>query len=139
MYRYAEVLLNYVEALNEVNPGNPDIFKYLNAIRERGGIPALENGLNQGQMREKIRTERRIELTMEHLRYFDTRRWKIAEQTDAGPFVGMNVDAGKSNSDPEFFKRHVFENRVFRKAFYLFPIPQTEVERNPNLVQNPGW
>lgn len=139
MYRYAEVLLNYAEALNEVSPGNPDVLKYVNAIRERGGIPGLEDGLSQNQMREKIRTERRIELTMEHLRYFDTRRWKIAEQTDAGPFVGMNVNAGRSNSDTQFFQRSVFENRVFRKSFYLFPIPQSEVERNPNLVQNPGW
>lgn len=139
MYRYAEILMNYAEALNEVSPGNADVAKYVNAIRERGGIPALESGLSQTEMRDQIRRERRIEFTMEHLRYFDTRRWKIAEQTDAGPFWGMNVNAGASNSDPAFFKRTVFENRVFRKSFYLFPIPQGEVERNPNLVQNPGW
>ncbi len=139
MMRYAEILLNYVEALNEYSPGHPDIEKYLNQIRERGGIPAVETGLNQEEMRQKIRTERRIELTMEHLRYFDTRRWKIAEQTDAGPFYGMNAEGGTSNSDPAFFKRTRFETRVFRKSFYLFPIPQTEIQRNKNLVQNPGW
>lgn len=139
MMRYAEILLNYVEALNEVEPTNPDILKYLNQIRERGGIPPLTESLSQSEMREQIRTERRIELTMEHLRYFDTRRWKIAEQTDAGPFYGMNVEAGTSNTDVAFFQRTRFENRVFRKSFYFFPIPQTEVQRNPNLVQNPGW
>lgn len=139
MYRYAEVLLNYVEALNEYEPGNPDILKYLNAIRERGGIPALEAGSNQSITRGLIRNERRIELTMEHLRYFDTRRWKVAEETDAGSFVGMNVNGGTSNSDPTFFQRSVFETRVFRKSFYLFPIPQSEIEKNVNLVQNPGW
>jgi len=139
MLRYAEILLNYVEALNEYDPGNPDILKYLNQIRERGGIPALDAGIGQQAMQAQIRTERRIELTMEHLRYFDTRRWKIAEQTDGGLFYGMNVEGGTSNTDPTFFKRTAFERRVFRKAFYLFPIPQVEIEKNPNCVQNPGW
>jgi len=139
MMRYAEILLNYVEALNEYDPGNPDILKYLNQIRERGGIPKLTAGAGQQEMQAEIRRERRIELTMEHLRYFDTRRWKIAERTDAGLFYGMNVEGGTSNSDPTFFKRTAFERRVFRKAFYLFPIPQIEVEKNPNCIQNPGW
>lgn len=139
MMRYAEILLNYVEALNEASPGHPDILKYLNQVRERGGIPPLTGSYTQEQMRQFIRTERRIELAFEHLRYFDTRRWKIAEQTDGGPFYGMNVEAGTSNTDPNFFKRTRFETRVFRKSFYFFPIPQTEVQRNPNLVQNPGW
>ncbi len=139
MYRYAETLLNYAEALNEVDPGNADIEKYLNAIRERGGIPAVDAGLTQEEMRDQIRRERRIELTLEHLRYFDTRRWKIAEQTDGGPFYGMNVNGGASNIDPIFFQRSVFKTRIFRKSFYLFPIPQIDVQKNPNLVQNPGW
>ncbi|WP_207436041.1 RagB/SusD family nutrient uptake outer membrane protein [Sabulibacter ruber] len=139
MYRYAEVLLNYAEALNEFNPGHPDVLRYLNMIRERGGIPGYASDNGKSGMRERIWRERRVELAMEHLRYFDTRRWKIAEQTDAGPFWGMNVNAGSSATDPAFFQRTVFEHRVFRKAFYLFPIPQREIERNPNAVQNPGW
>jgi len=139
MMRYAEILLNYVEALNEYAPGHPDILRYLNQVRERGGLPPLSGTFSKEEMREEIRRERRIELTMEHVRYFDTRRWKIAEHTDAGPFWGMNVEAGSSNTDPAFFTRTIFERRVFRKNFYLFPIPQREVERNRNLVQNPGW
>ncbi len=139
MMRYAEILLNYVEALNEFAPQDANVLKYLNQVRERGGIPPLQAGLSQEQLREEIRRERRIELTMEHVRYFDTRRWKIAEQTDAGGFYGMNVEAGTSNADPNFFKRTRFENRTFRKNFYLFPIPQIEIERNENLVQNLGW
>lgn len=137
--RYAEILLNYIEALNEFSPGHPDILKYLNDIRERGGLPALNVGLNQNDMREEIRLERRIELTAEYRRAFDTRRWKIAEQTDGGPFYGMNVGAGTSNTDPAFFQRTQYETRVFRPSFYLFPIPQDEIQRNHNLVQNPGW
>ena len=74
MMRYAEMLLNYVEALNEYDPGNPDIEKYLNLIRERGGLGPVQSGLSQELMREQIRLERRIELCFEQLRYFDTRR-----------------------------------------------------------------
>lgn len=140
MIRYAEILLNYVEALNEYNPENPDILKYLNMIRERAGLPGIEEGLNQAKMRENIRHERRVELCEENIRYFDTRRWLIAEQTDGGPFYGMNVDAGNGfDTNTAFYQRTVFETRVFRKNYYLFPIPQSEINKNKNLVQNPGW
>ncbi|MGX5858640.1 RagB/SusD family nutrient uptake outer membrane protein [Dyadobacter jiangsuensis] len=139
MFRLAEFYLNYAEALNEIEPTNPDIAKYVNLIRERAGIPKLATGLTQAQMREEIRNERQVELAFENQRYFDTRRWKIAEQTDAGPFYGMNVDGGKSVNDPEFYQRKVFETRVFKKAYYFFPLPQSEIDRNKNLIQNPGW
>lgn len=135
MFRYAEVLLNYAEALNEYAPGSADIQKYLNEVRSRAGMPGITGSRSQDEMRQLIRHERRVELCGEHLRYYDTRRWLIAEQVDAGPFYGMNVD-GDGDS---FYNRTVFENRVFRKEFYLFPIPQTEIDRDKNIVQNPGW
>nr|WP_295867582.1 RagB/SusD family nutrient uptake outer membrane protein [uncultured Chitinophaga sp.] len=137
--RYAEILLNYAEALNEYSPGDPDIAKYLNEIRNRAGLPEVTPGLGQQEMRNKIRHERRVELALESLRYFDTRRWKIAEQTDGGNFYGMNVDAGTKLTDLVFYQRTVFERRVFLKNYYLFPIPQSEMDRDKNLVQNPGW
>ena len=135
MFRYAEVLLNYAEALNEYNPGNADILTYLNQVRARAGLPGIAAGKSQDEMRKLIRHERRVELCGEHRRYYDTRRWLIAEQTDAGPFYGMNVD-GDGDS---FYTRSVFETRVFRKEFYLFPIPQAEINKDKNIVQNPGW
>lgn len=139
LVRYAEILLNYVEALNEYSPGDPDIAKYLNEIRDRAGLPEVTPGLGQSDMRAKIRHERRVELALESLRYFDTRRWKIAEQTDGGNFYGMNVDAGTKLTDLVFYQRTVFERRVFLKSYYLFPVPQSEMDRDKNLVQNPGW
>jgi len=139
LIRYAEILLNYIEALNEYEPGNPDILKYLNEIRNRAGVPDIAGGLGQAAMREKIRHERRVELALESLRYFDTRRWKIAEQTDGGNFYGMNVDAGTKVTDLVFYQRTIFERRVFLKNYYLFPIPQSEIDRDRKLVQNPGW
>jgi len=139
MFRLAKIYLDYAEALNESSPGDADIAKYVNLIRERAGVPDLPSGLTQEQMRTAIRKERRVELAFENARYFDTRRWKIAEQTDGGPFYGMNINAGTSVDDPSFYVRTVFENRVFQKKHYLWPIPQQEINVDKNLVQNTGW
>jgi len=139
MMRYTEILLNYIEALNEYDPGNSDIRYYLNLIRERAGLPGVPAGLNQEDMQERIRHERRVELCFECIRYFDTRRWLIAEKVNGGDFFGMNVDEGTSLSDRAFYERTVIGRRVFKKAYYLFPIPQAEMDRVKSLVQNPGW
>lgn len=143
MIRLAEIFLDYAEALNEYDPGNPDILKYLNKIRDRAGIPGYGSGSNQipapeGQiaMRKAIHHERRVELAFEGHRYFDTRRWKIADETAGGEFYGMDITA---QSESEFYDRVVFETRVFEPKGYLFPIPQSEVSINDKLVQNPGW
>ena len=142
IYRYAAVLLNYVEALNEYDPGNSDILLYLNKIRERAGVPQYGVGANalsissgQEEMRETIHHERRVELSFENRRYFDTRRWKIADETARGDFYGMATN----DDPPQFYSRWVFETRVFHKSYYLFPIPQSAIDRDENLVQNPGW
>ncbi|MGZ3839193.1 MAG: RagB/SusD family nutrient uptake outer membrane protein [Flavisolibacter sp.] len=139
LLRLANIYLDYAEALNESSPGNADIAKYVNLIRERAGLPDLAAGLSQEAMRTAIRKERRVELAFENVRYFDTRRWKIAEQTDGGPFYGMDINSGNSLSDLSFYKRTVFENRVFDKKDYLWPIPQAELDVDKNLVQNTGW
>jgi hypothetical protein len=140
MIRLGEIYLNYVEALNEYDPGNPDIVKYLNLIRERAGIPAygspdLPVPASKEAMREKIRAERRIELAFETHRWFDIRRWKILEQTVNGPLHGMNVDG----DGDDFFKRTTITNRVYRKAYYWFPVEQSELDRARLVVQAPGW
>jgi hypothetical protein len=139
LLRLAELYLNYAESLNEYEPGHPDILTYVNLIRERADIPALPPNLSQDELRDRIRLERRIELAFERHRWFDTRRWKIASQTDGGDFYGMNIDAGMNFTDTTFYKRVVFEERVFTDKNLLFPIPQSEIERGFLLVQNPGW
>ncbi|MGV3505391.1 MAG: RagB/SusD family nutrient uptake outer membrane protein [Adhaeribacter sp.] len=139
LFRLGEMYLNYAEALNEHQPGHADIAKYVNLIRERAGLPALPSGLSQNEMRERIRHERRLELAFEGHRPFDNRRWKIAIQTDGGPMGGMNVNAGTSFTDVSFFRRSVFETRVFDNRHYLWPIPQSEIDRNKKMAQNPGW
>jgi hypothetical protein len=140
LLRLANIYLDYVEALNESQPGNADILKYLNLIRERAGVPqygsaTLPAPSDQDAMREAIRKERRVELAFENVRYFDTRRWKIAETTDGGNFYGMDM----TKSDNSFYNKTLLETRVFKKRDYLFPIPNAEVLKNNNMVQNPGW
>ncbi len=140
LLRLANIYLNYAEALNEYDPGNAAILQYVNFIRKRAGIPEygsaeLEAPTGQAAVREAIRIERRIELAFESVRYFDIRRWKIAEQVNAGNFYGMNLQA----SGNAFYEKTLLEVRKFLPRDYLWPIPNNEVLRNELLVQNTGW
>lgn len=144
LMRLAEIYLSYAECLNEADYGGnlTETLKYLNLIRERAGIPQYGTGANalpvpanQDEMREAIRKERRVELAFENSRFFDVRRWKIAEQTENGPAWGLNTDSG----EPGFYDLKSFETRVFNKKHYLFPIPQVEIINDLQLVQNTGW
>lgn len=150
-YRLGEAYLNYAEALNESEPGNSDILKYLNLIRERAGIPTYGNGAGQivppttqEGMRDLIHRERRVELCCESgIRYLDVRRWKIGEECLNRDFIGMNyLGENLSDNDSEakaFFKRSSYQTRSFTKKNYWFPVPQWEIDKNPNLIQNPFW
>lgn len=114
--------------------------KYLNKVRNRAGLPNYEETFpdktSQEDLKQAILRERMIEMNWEGTRYFDTRRHLIAETEDSGPFYGMNINGDSKTS---FYKRTIFENRVFKKAFYLYPIPQSEIDVNEKLVQNPYW
>lgn len=147
VYRLGEAYLNYAEALNESDPGNVEILYYLNKIRERAGIRQYTTGdtdenfihvdLNdQAEMRKLIRAERRVELSCEGIRYDDLRRWKEAENVLNGDFYGMNF-SGKDNSS--FYVRTPYLKRVYKKAYYWFPIHQSEIDKNDKLVQSPYW
>jgi hypothetical protein len=143
LYRLGEAYLNYAEALNETEPGHPDILTYLNLVRERAGIPVLAADPGQDAMREIIRRERRVELNCEGIRYSDIRRWKIGEDVLNEDFAGMNFFGTENSDDPNnpnaFYKRTVYQKRFFTKKNYWFPVPQSEIDKNPNLVQNPFW
>jgi hypothetical protein len=140
--RLAELYLNYAEALNESDPGNPDILTYLNAIRTRGGLPALLAGLSQAEMRKQIQMEKCIEMAYEGSRFFDIRRWKIAntpEGRQGGDFTGMNVIAGDNLTDPAFYVKTRTSTRVWDNKYYFFPLVQSELNKNLTLVQAPGY
>ena len=135
--RLAEMYLDYAEALNEYDPGNTDIAKYVNLIRERAGLPDLQSGLSQSQMRDAIRHERQVEFALEGgMRYMDIRRWKIAEDVFKKPIQGMNTQ-GTTASD--YFKVVDIQTRNWQKKMYLWPIYQNYMDNNKNLVQNKYW
>ncbi len=141
MLRLAEIYLDYAEALNESSPGDPEVLEYINLVRNRAGIPEygsseLEAPVGKDAMREAIRKERRVELAFENVRYFDARRWKIAEEVFDGPTIGLDINAPDINN---FYNKVPFETRIFDKRHYLWPIPQDEININTKLVQNTGW
>lgn len=151
--RYAGLLLDYVEALNEYNPNDPDIVLYLNKIRKRAGVPDIELVYPSAigdriEMRKLILRERNVELCFENDRYHTTRQWMLSETEDNGPVYGMNVNATNDNTNfntGTFWARtqarndgSFAANRKFSPKFYLLPIPQHEYDR-VNFTQNYGW
>ncbi|MGJ1285806.1 RagB/SusD family nutrient uptake outer membrane protein [Sphingobacterium spiritivorum] len=144
IYRLADLYLLYAEILNEVDPSHPDIIEYIDRVRSRAGIPLLKDinpGISgqQEKLREAIRRERRVELATEGQRYFDVRRWMLAETEgykQGGQVFGMNMEAPTLSG---FYKRVPIETRLFSKAMYLYPIPLTEIQKSRLLVQNPGY
>jgi hypothetical protein len=133
--RYAEILLDYAEALVETNDWqNPDVLLYLNKIRRRAGMPDVDitKYNSQASLRTFIRRERQVELAFEGQRLFDIRRWKTAE-------IVLN-QAAKGAIDPATGKAVIIEQRKFNpQRDYVWPIPLIEMNTNPNMVQNPNW
>lgn len=115
--RYADVLLMYAEALNEISAGNAEAYAAINRIRSRAGLSALAPTLSQAEFRDSVLLERRLELAFEGHRWYDLARTKrlISAMNAQNPTIRVE-------------ERH-----------YLFPIPQTEMDVNPALVQNTGY
>jgi len=135
LMRYAEILLNFAEATNEASGPTTEVYQSIEAIRQRAGLRPyqLPTGLTQDQMRDVIHTERRLELAYEGFRFFDVRRWLIAEQTDNLQMHGMEVDRGVT----VVYKPFNVRKHQFTKAMYLWPIPLKEIAKSPELQQNP--
>jgi hypothetical protein len=135
LIRYADVLLMYAEARLELNEVDGSVYDAINLVRTRAGMPAVAPGsLSQAALRDLLRYERRVEFAMEGSRIFDIRRWKTAEFVMPGQQLGIDyMDGGQKLTIPA-------DNRVFNPTRdYLWPIPNTEVELNPNVMQNPGY
>lgn len=136
-FRYAEILLNYAEASYFL--GNEQTAReYLNMVRNRPGVempPVTESG---SALFERIVNERRVELAFEEHRYFDVRRLKIAPDVLNRGGARMNI-----RKDPVTGKKtyqvQEFTTKRFYEKNYLVPIPQSEIEKNPLLEQNPGY
>jgi len=135
-FRYAEILLNYAEACLEL--GQEDEAKtYINQIRARSGMPPVTES---GQaLVERYRNERSVELAYEEQRFFDVRRWMVADQAyqDAtGVSVTGNIAADGSISNRKY-NVIAIQDREWDPRFYLLPIEIDEMNRNNKLIQNP--
>ena len=156
LIRFAEILLNYAEATNEYygpdyteTMGSVEMgpLEALKLIRRRAGIEAgadgmygLKANMSQEEMREAIRLERRLELSFEGFRFFDVRRWMIAEQTDNAMMHGLELTHTGSNMKTGYTWRIVdVRKHIFRQAMYFWPIPYNEIVKLPDLVQNPYY
>ncbi|WP_421918881.1 RagB/SusD family nutrient uptake outer membrane protein [Marinifilum sp.] len=145
-FRYAEVLLNYAEAMNELYGPDSDPNAYgltareaINMVRTRAGQPDLSavTAPDQDTFRERLRNERRVELAFEDHRFWDVRRWMIGNETLGATVKG--VDVVKNEDDTFTYTVKDVENRVFEDKMNFFPIPYDEMRSTSNLTQTTGW
>ncbi|MCL2512178.1 MAG: RagB/SusD family nutrient uptake outer membrane protein, partial [Bacteroidales bacterium] len=156
--RYAEILLAYVEALNNLTESHTimgsdkksytlerdinEMRRYFNMVRFRAGLPGLTNEeLASAQtMQELIERERMVELLHENARFWDVRRWGKYEITEREPILGMDMDAnGLAFYNVVPVNQVVARNRVVDKKLILLPIELNEVRKSPSMDQNPGY
>lgn len=151
-FRYAEILLNYAEALNEIGAVPlQEVYDAVNAVRRRGlsadasGLAALQSTDAKGNgyvpptredMRLRIRNERRVELCFEEHRFFDVRRWKLGGQSFNKPVTGVRITGEEAPFNYTYF---TVQDRTFSDKMYRFPFAQTQLAKAPLLGQNTGW
>lgn len=156
--RYAEVLLTYAEAQNEISPLDPSAFDAVNQVRRRVGMPELQNTnaalptycASQDDLRQRIRNEWRVEYALEGgKRMWDIRRWGIAKDVLNAPFEGMRYKLVKSPDAVEGDNGEIciyyqgdpikLNGSSYKDHNYIYPVPQAEIDLNPKLTQNPGY
>ncbi|MGV8134859.1 MAG: RagB/SusD family nutrient uptake outer membrane protein [Mangrovibacterium sp.] len=158
--RYAEILLNYAEALNNLSQtwtitGSDsvsytfsrdvnEIANAFNLVRYRAGLPGLtaEQLGNKEKLFEAIERERMIEFLHENRRYYDIRRWGVYLERDAEPIEGMNIEGKRG--DGSYYQRTRLDNlrarsRVTDRKMVWLPISSSEIKKVPAISQNPGW
>lgn len=156
-YRLAFTYLDYAEAINEAynnHASRLESLKYLNLIRERAGVRQytfdavaaddpdyIQIQDTQADVRRVVRMERRVELCCENNRWYDIRRWKIAEDIPemCGDCYGMNALDRSGSTATGFYQRTKFLKRVWKRQYYWMPIYVDEFEKNPNLKEAPFW
>ena len=152
--RYAEVLLSYLEAVNESQPNAVDqnlLDLTINDIRDRVKLVGIKKTdvATQELVREAVRKERRVELAFEGLRYYDVLRWGIAEKELNHTFTGVKLSddpqarnyrgSGATASPVDENMYYQFEKRTWAPHNRYFPIPQNDLNVNKNLKQNEGY
>lgn len=151
LIRYAEILLNYAEAINETGQTETAVTT-INQLRNRAGIRAgadgrygIPAGITQDAMRTLIQKERRTEMAFEDTRFYDERRWKISEAVENGYNTVMYITPKVATkittlgTDYNYTIQNSVRKHAFFPANYLMPIPLSEVLKVPAILQNPGY
>lgn len=133
-FRYAEILLNYAESCIELGEESKAL-EALEEIRDRVDMPYITS--SGTQLMEDYRNERRVELAYEDQRYYDIRRWMIAEDVMSKTAMGIEIFHWPDGSTT--YNQVESQTRTFPLHYYINPIPATEIRRNPKLIQNPGY
>lgn len=139
-FRYAEVLLNYAEALNESDGSVPEVYLAVNMVRNRAGMPNLPLGLDQTQMRNRIRNERAVEFAFEDMRWWDILRWRKGVEIVAQDMKGMGITKTGTTFTYNVVKLNANFQKVFVDYMHLYPIPMAEMLKTAGaLKQNDQW
>ncbi|GGE17166.1 RagB/SusD family nutrient uptake outer membrane protein [Sphingobacterium cellulitidis] len=144
--RLAELYLMYAEALNEYSGPSDEVYKNLDLVRKRAGLLGVKESWtkyarnpnkpnSQDGLRDIIRREQLIETVFEGKRYWNLRRWKIAENYLNLPIKGWDLE----QDDDNYYRVKTVISPIFSLKDYLWPISEDAIINNPNLVQNPGW
>jgi len=156
--RLSDLYLLYAEAINEVEgpdgPNSAELFNYIDVVRERAGLKGVKESWDtytnnpkyrtQAGLREIIQRERMIELSFEGHRFWDIRRWKTAPAEYSTPLRGWNMMVSTIDGTEEEVNRLMYQPQLlleqkFGVKDYFWPIRTSDIEVNPNLVQNIGW
>lgn len=141
LIRYAEVLLNKAEALAELSwdQNSVEALQALNDVRGRVGLPSRQTASKEEFM-EFVRHERMVELAGEGFRYWDLRRWRLAEEVINGKNVhGVKITKTDSGFNYEHVDADNGNKRIFYDRYYYFAIPESERSKNPLCDNNQGW
>ena len=133
--------MDFAEAQNEATGPTTEVYAALNKLRKRAGITTdLQEGLTKEQMRELIRNERYVELCFEQHRYWDLRRWKLADKVLNGKnYTGAIITKEDDGTFSYAYEPVESFSLTFKDRMYFMPIPQNEISKNKKLKQNPGW
>ena len=154
IFRFAELLLIYAEAKIESNTIDNSVYEAINRVRRRAQMPELPAGLSQEQLRKALRYERKVELANDGLRWYDLRRWGIANTVMNG-YIYLNRDAKAwtkevltgfdDNYTPIYNRTEAVKYFTTQEVVYkvnkdeYWPVPKSEMDANTKLVQNPGY
>lgn len=138
--RLAEFYLSYAEALNEVGRTS-DAYQYINMIKDRVNMPHLASGLSQDEFREAVLRERALEFGYEEVRFFDLVRWK-RDDIFRKKLQGLDIRKSGTKYTYELFEltpSRTWQGDGWDPKWYFSPFPQSEINKQYGLIQNPGW